>query len=269
MRIVVKVGSSSISGANTGQMLTIVDAIASARKAGHEIILVSSGAIASGIPVLQLQGRPTDLATQQAAAAVGQNILIGRWQAALDFHKVVAGQILLTTADLGNTKTRANAGRAMETMLGMGVIPIVNENDTVATDEIRFGDNDKLAALVAELMDADHLLLLSDVDALYDRPPSVEDAKPINFVAYGDALEDIELGAVATDVGLGGAVTKVAAARYAAEHGITAQITAAAYVQKALAGDRLGTIFESNPNGHPGNPTIDKTVTAQETVAKG
>jgi len=132
-RIVVKVGSSSISGANAAQIAPLVDALASAHARGTEVVLVSSGAIATGMPFLNLDKRPTDLATQQAAAAVGQNLLIYRYQESLRRFGIVAGQVLLTAGDLENPAHRSNAERAMERLLGLRILPIVNENDTVAT----------------------------------------------------------------------------------------------------------------------------------------
>ena len=176
-RIVVKVGSSSISGENAGQIAPLVDALAEAHGRGTQVILVSSGAIATGIPYLSLDARPTDLATQQAAAAVGQNVLIYRYQDSLDRYDIVAGQVLLTAGDMENPTHRSNAKRAMERLLDLRILPIVNENDTVATHEIRFGDNDRLAALVALLVEADLLVLLSDVDALYTKPPQEPGAR--------------------------------------------------------------------------------------------
>ena len=170
-RVVVKVGSSSISGENAEKIQPIVEALAAAHARGTEVVLVSSGAIATGMPYLLLDERPNDLATQQAAAAVGQNVLIYRYQDALRPFRIVAGQVLLTAGDLENSSHRSNARRAMERLLGLRILPIVNENDTVATHEIRFGDNDRLAALVAELIGADALVLLSDIEALYTRPP--------------------------------------------------------------------------------------------------
>jgi glutamate 5-kinase len=170
-RIVVKVGSSSISGENAGQIGPLVDALAAAHERGTEVVLVSSGAIATGMPYLKLDARPTDLATQQAAASVGQNLLVFRYQDSLDRYGIVAGQVLLTAGDLDDPTPRSNARRAMERLLGLRILPIVNENDTVATHEIRFGDNDRLAALVARLIGADALVLLSDIECLYTRPP--------------------------------------------------------------------------------------------------
>jgi len=244
-RIVVKVGSSSISGDSAWRIPVLVEALAAAHARGTEIVLVSSGAIATGIPFLQLDARPTDLATQQAAAAVGQNVLIYRYQEALRPHGVVAGQVLLTTGDLEHPTSRSNARRAMERLLGLRVLPIVNENDTVATQEIRFGDNDRLGALVAQLIGADALVLLSDVESLYTRPPSDPAAEPLDVVAAGADLSGLEFGAtVVNGVGTGGAATKVSAARLAAASGIGVLVTSADLVSEALSGAEIGTWFE-------------------------
>ncbi len=244
-RIVVKVGSSSVSGANVGQIGALVDALASTHGRGSEVILVSSGAIATGIPFLKLDARPTDLATQQAAAAVGQNVLIFRYQESLDRYGIVAGQILLTAGDMENQTHRSNAQRAMERLLGLRILPIVNENDTVATQEIRFGDNDHLAALVSVLVRADVLVLLSDIDALYTRPPGEPGAVKIDSVPFDDDLSAVEFGNIgATGVGTGGAGTKVAAAKLAAAAGIPVLLAATGSVADALAGAALGTWFD-------------------------
>ena len=247
-RIVVKVGSSSISGENADQIGPLVDALAAAHARGAEIVLVSSGAIATAIPFLSLDGRPTDLATQQAAAAVGQNVLMWRYQTSLDRYGVLAGQVLLTAGDLENSTPRSNAQRAMDRLLALRILPIVNENDTVATHEIRFGDNDRLAALVAELIGADLLVLLSDVDALYTKPPHLEGARRIEHVPYGDELAGVEIGSAGrAGVGTGGAETKVSAARIAAESGAAVLITATPLVAEALAGREVGTWFDAAP----------------------
>lgn len=244
-RVVVKVGSSSISGVNAGRIVALVDALAEAHGRGVQVILVSSGAIATGLPYLSLSGRPQDLATQQAAAAVGQNVLIYRYQDTLDRYGIVAGQVLLTAGDLENPTHRSNAQRAMERLLDLRILPIVNENDTVATHEIRFGDNDRLAALVATLVHADLLVLLSDVDALYTRPPEEPGAQPIAHVPANDALENVEIGdAGLAGVGTGGALTKVSAARQAAEAGTAVLLTSTALVAEALRGESVGTWFE-------------------------
>ena len=247
-RIVVKVGSSSVSGPNVGQIEPLVDALVATYQRGVEVVLVSSGAIASAISSLKLDGRPQDLATQQAAAAVGQNVLIYRYQDSLDRFNIVAGQVLLTAGDLENPTHRSNAQRAMERLLGLRILPIVNENDTVATHEIRFGDNDRLAALVSELVNADLLVLLSDVDSLYTRPPHEPGARPIAVVPFDDDLAGVELGDVGSaGVGTGGAGTKIAAAKLAAAAGTPVLLASTGNVAAALAGEVTGTWFEAAP----------------------
>ncbi|MGA7147446.1 MAG: glutamate 5-kinase [Microbacterium sp.] len=255
-RVVVKVGSSSISGENAAKIGPIVDAIAAVHARGAEIVLVSSGAIATGMPFLHLDERPSDLATQQAAAAVGQNLLIYRYQAALRPFEIVAGQVLLTAGDLENSTHRSNARRAMERLLGLRILPIVNENDTVATHEIRFGDNDRLAAMVAQLVGADALVLLSDIESLYTKPPGEPGAVPIPRVAYGEDLHGFEFGSVVVNsVGTGGAATKVSAARLAAASGIGVLVTSADLVAEALSGEPIGTWFQPNPDPAAPLPT--------------
>lgn len=244
-RVVVKVGSSSISGANEGKIEHLVDALAAAHARGVEVILVSSGAIATGLPLLHLSEKPEDLATQQALASVGQSRLISRYQTSLERYQILAGQVLLTSGDMEEEETRLNAKRAMDKLVSLRVLPIVNENDTVATAEIRFGDNDRLAALVAVLVEADALVLLSDVDALYDMPPTKAGAKRIEAVAFGESLEGVEIGGSSTAVGTGGAVTKVGAAQLATASGVSVLLTSTSNVAAALEGQPVGTWFES------------------------
>jgi glutamate 5-kinase len=247
-RVVVKVGSSSISGENASRIDAIVDALAAAHARGTEIVLVSSGAIATALPLLRLDGRPSDLATQQAAAAVGQNVLMLRYQTSLERYGLLAGQVLLTAGDLEHATPRSNARRAMERLLGLRILPIVNENDTVATHEIRFGDNDRLAALVAQLIGADALILLSDIESLYTRHPGEPGAQPIRSVPFGDDLSRYEFGTVVVNsVGTGGAATKVSAARLAAASGVGVLVTSADRVADALEGRDIGTWFAPDP----------------------
>lgn len=244
-RVVVKVGSSSITGENAAQLDLVTAALASLREHGSDVVLVSSGAIATGFPALGLSEKPTDLPTQQASASIGQTMLIARYQESLHEYGIAASQVLLTSGDFDDLTHRRNAQRAFDRLLEFGVIPIVNENDTVATHEIRFGDNDRLAALVAVLVRADVLILLSDVDALYTAPPERPGAARIPTVAHNDALDGIEFGpATATGVGTGGATTKVASARLAADAGVPVLMTATAMVGEALAGASIGTWFE-------------------------
>lgn len=244
-RVVVKVGSSSISGVNEGKIEQLVDALAAAHSRGVEVILVSSGAIATGLPLLNLTEKPDDLATQQALASVGQSRLISRYQTSLERYNIIAGQVLLTSGDMEEEETRLNAKRAMDKLVSLRVLPIVNENDTVATAEIRFGDNDRLAALVAVLVEAEALVLLSDVDALYDMPPTKPGAKRIERVAYGADLSNVEVGGSSSAVGTGGAVTKVGAAKLATAAGVSVLLTSTDNVSAALEGQAVGTWFES------------------------
>jgi glutamate 5-kinase len=244
-RVVVKVGSSSISGDREHQITGLVAALAAWHKRGSQVVLVSSGAIAVGAPFLNLTDRPQDLATQQAAAAVGQNLLMGRYQGLFEKYSIITGQVLLTVGDMENGTHRTNALRTMERLLGLGIIPIVNENDTVATQEIRFGDNDRLAALVSELVGADLLVLLSDVDALYTHPPTDDRAVRIDTVPFGDPLEGVELGeALVNSVGTGGAVTKVSAAKVATAAGIPTILSSTESLGNLVIGETTGTWFE-------------------------
>ncbi|WP_026555077.1 glutamate 5-kinase [Arthrobacter sp. 35W] len=246
-RIVVKVGSSSlttVSGGISDEALTaLADVLAARRNAGTEVIVVSSGAIAAGLAPLGLARRPKDLATQQAAASVGQGLLMARYNHAFGVHGVTVSQVLLTAEDLIRRTQHINAHRALERLLNLGVVPIVNENDTVATHEIRFGDNDRLAALVAHLVKADALVLLSDVDAVYDGPPK-DGAKRISHVAGPEDLEHIVIGGTGgAGVGTGGMATKIQAASIVADTGIPALVTSTANAAAALAGEDVGTWF--------------------------
>ena len=249
-RIVVKVGSSSLTSIKGGiseeSLTALADALAAKRNSGTEIILVSSGAIAAGLAPLGLAKRPRDLATQQAAASVGQGLLMARYTQAFGAHGVTVSQVLLTADDLMRRSQHTNAFRALDRLLNLGVVPVVNENDTVATHEIRFGDNDRLAALVAHLVRADALVLLSDVDSLYDGPPS-HGAKRIPLVEGPHDLDGVTIGKTGkAGVGTGGMTTKVEAATIAAGSGIHALVTSTANAAAALAGEDVGTWFTVN-----------------------
>lgn len=246
-RLVVKVGSSSLTGVDGGldhgRLVALVNGLARKHGEGTQIVLVSSGAIAAGIHPLGLSSRPRDLATQQAAASVGQGALLAAYSSAFAAHDVTVGQVLLTADDMTRRSHYANARRTLERLLDLRVLPIVNENDTVATTEIRFGDNDRLAALVAHLVDADGLVLLSDVDALYDGPPSRPGAQRIAVVAGPDDIAHVELGASGSKLGTGGMITKIEAARIATAAGVVTMVAAADRVVSALAGEDVGTVF--------------------------
>ena len=213
-RIVIKIGSSSLTGSGAGldaaAVDRLVDVVASVRKNGAEVLVVSSGAIAAGLAPLGLQTRPKDLSTQQAAASVGQGLLIHRYTESFARYGITASQVLLTTEDVVRRSHYANAQQTLTKLLSLGVVPIINENDTVGTQEIRFGDNDRLAALVTLLIQADLLILISDIDALYDAPPSQKGARPIHHIAD---VTDIDIsalgGAGSAGVGSGGMITKI------------------------------------------------------------
>jgi glutamate 5-kinase len=248
-RIVVKVGSSSLTASQGGlddsRVDALVDALGARLAGGVEIVLVSSGAIATGLPTLRITRRPRDLATQQAAASVGQGILLAHYTGAFARHGRTVGQVLLTAEDVTRRAHYRNAQRTLYRLLELGVVPIVNENDTVATDEIRFGDNDRLAALVAHLVQADLLVLLSDVDGLYDGPPSRAGSRLVPDVRDERDLENVSVGGTGSGVGLGGMVTKVEAARIATSAGIPVVLTSAARAADALSGVEVGTLFHA------------------------
>ena len=246
-RIVVKVGSSSLTrpdgGVDVERVAELVAVVADRVSQGSQVVLVSSGAIATGFPMLGLSRRPRDLATQQASASVGQGVLLAQYSLAFGERDLTVGQVLLTADDMTRRTHYRNAQRTLEKLLEMGVVPIVNENDTVATDEIRLGDNDRLAALVAHLVRADALVLLSDVEGLYDGPPGKGDTHLIPEVRDMAELSDVSIGGVGSGVGLGGMATKVEAARIATSAGIPVVLAHAGAARKALAGESTGTIF--------------------------
>lgn len=248
-RLVVKVGSSSLTTVDghldPDRVDQVSDAVADARERGDEVVLVSSGAIAAGLGPLGLDRRPTDLPTQQAAASVGQGALIARYAGHFAERGLTVGQVLLTVDDVTRRGHYRNAQATVTTLLSLGVVPIVNENDTVATGEIRFGDNDRLAALVAHLVDADRLVLLSDVDALYTGHPSDPASRAIPEVRSEADLVGIDVARVGSAVGTGGMVTKIEAARIATAAGIPVTLTHAqpAAMAAALAGGAVGTRF--------------------------
>jgi len=294
-RVVVKVGSSSLTTADGGidddRIGALADALAARAGRGTQVVLVSSGAIASGLAPLGLPRRPRDLATQQAAASVGQGLLVARYAAAFARHGVRTGQILLTADDLMRRAHYRNAQRTLGRLHELGVLPIVNENDTVATDEIRFGDNDRLAALVAHVVRAGALILLSDVDGLYDVDPRRRGARQITHVLSPADLDGVTLGragpgarpgtgsgvgtgtsvgtgsgaGTGSGVGTGGMVTKVDAATIATEAGIPTVLARADHAAAALAGEPVGTYFAADHK----RPAARQLWLAHATVGRG
>lgn len=248
-RVVIKVGSSSITGSNEASLDLIVDLAVRLKNQGKEVIVVSSGAIATAAPLIGLTVKSDDLATSQALASIGQAKLMSRYERSLSRHSLMPGQILLTVDNLNEPVTRENALRALERLLEIGVIPVINENDSVATNEIKFGDNDQLAAQVALLANADLLVLLSDIDALYTLPPNEPGAQPIAVVEPGDELSDIQISGTSTGYGTGGAVTKLAAAKLASQGGINVILTATSNVNIVDTVDCTHTWFK---------PAVDK-----------
>ena len=246
-RVVVKVGSSSITytsgGINHSALTELVGILAERRHAGKEVLLVSSGAISAGMAPLGMQTRPTALPEAQAAAAVGQGQIMSAYSLLFQGLGLTAGQVLLTSDDVTRRTTYLNGRSTLETLLDHGAVPIINENDTVATQEIRFGDNDRLAALVSHLIDADALILLSDVDSLYDGPPSREGTKRIPFVPNVEEMKDVEIGGTGSGVGTGGMRTKIDAARIATAAGVPTMLTSMPQAREAFAGDDIGTAF--------------------------
>ena len=246
-RLVVKVGSSSLTTPDGAldhvRLGALVDVLAARRSKGTQVVLVSSGAIAAGITPLGLLRRPRDLATQQAAASVGQGALVAAYSLAFGVHDLTVGQVLLTADDVTRRSHYANARRTLDRLLDLGVVPVVNENDTVGTHEIRFGDNDRLAALVAHLVHADALILLSDVDALYDGPPSKAGTSRVPLVRGAIDLNSVKIRGSGSGLGTGGMTTKIEAAAIATAAGITTMLTSAAQAAQAMDGQDVGTLF--------------------------
>ena len=249
-RIVVKLGTSSLVNAagelDPVKIDRIVDAIEHRIARGSEVIVVSSGAIAAGMGPLGLKVRPRDLATKQAAAAVGQIHLAQVWGASFARYGRTIGQVLLTQSDAGSRERARNAQRTIDRLRQMGAVPIVNENDTVATSEMRFGDNDRLSAIVATLVSADALVLLSDVDGLYDKNPADPGAKLLDEVRSGNDLTDVEAGGGGV-FGTGGMAAKVSAARLATRGGVPVLLTATEKIEEALGDASVGTVFHTRP----------------------
>lgn len=246
--VVVKVGSSSLTQPSghldVGKLSALAAALSAAVGQGARVVLVSSGAIAAGFGPLGFDSRPTDVATQQATAAVGQGLLMAQYEMAFGRFGVRVGQILITAEDTIRAVQYRNVQRTLGRLLELGVVPIVNENDSLASNEIRFGDNDRLSALVANIVRADALVLLTDVDALYTAPPSQPGSRRIGYVPdVIAALDDVTVGGSASGVGTGGMVTKLEAARVAAVSGIPTVLTCASNAGPALMGDSVGTAF--------------------------
>ncbi len=249
--VVVKVGSTALTTStgmfDAGRLAGLADAIEARMKAGSDVVIVSSGAIAAGIEPLGLTKRPADLATKQAAASVGQVALVNSWSAAFGRYQRSVGQVLLTAHDISMRAQHTNAQRTLDRLRALHAVAIVNENDTVATNEIRFGDNDRLSALVAHLVGADALVLLSDIDGLYDSDPRKGSARFVAEVAGPDDLDGVVAGR-SSHLGTGGMASKVPSALLAADAGVPVLLAAADDAATALADASVGTVFAARPH---------------------
>lgn len=256
-RIVVKIGSSSLTHETTGtinllKMERLVRVLTDLKNQGKDVVLVSSGAIAVGKETLKLEEKPKEKAVKQACAAVGQARLMMVYQKLFAEYNQVPAQILLTKYTMINDISRTNARNTFEELFAMGVIPVVNENDTVSTDEIEFGDNDTLSALVTALIEADLLILLSDIDGLYtDDPKKNADAE---FIHYVDEITDelCEMGKDSSSlVGTGGMATKISAAKISTDSGadmVIANGEDVYVVSDIINGEEVGTFFKAHKN---------------------
>ncbi|MFB2768501.1 glutamate 5-kinase [Pelatocladus sp. BLCC-F211] len=253
--IVVKIGTSSLTQPETGQLAistiaTLAETLSDLRRQGNRVILVSSGAVGVGCARLGLTERPKAIALKQAVAAVGQGRLMRIYDDLFTTLQQPIAQVLLTRSDLVQRSRYLNVYNTFKELLELGVIPVVNENDTVAVEELKFGDNDTLSALVASLVHADWLFLLTDVDRLYSADPrSVPDAQPIALVSSIKELEELQVqtGNQGSQWGTGGMVTKISAARIATAAGVRTVITEGKRcqnIEKILQGEPIGTHFE-------------------------
>ncbi|MGI0483077.1 glutamate 5-kinase [Geminocystis sp. CENA526] len=255
--IVIKIGTSSLTRPESGNLAlstiaSLVETLTSLRQQGYQVILVSSGAVGVGCARLNMIDRPKNINLKQAIAAVGQGRLIRVYDDLFNHLKQPIAQILLTRRDLMDRSCYVNASNTFSALLDLGVIPIVNENDTVATEELKFGDNDTLSALVASLVNADWLFLLTDVDKLYSADPRiVPSATPIDLVNSEEFKQlQIDVTNSGSGWGTGGMVTKLRAARIASSAGVTTVITNGKNpdnISKILAGDSIGTKFTAQP----------------------
>jgi glutamate 5-kinase len=250
-RLVIKIGSNILApaetGLNTRRIRAITKDISAIAEMGHQVVMVSSGAVAAGLKKLGLKGKPHDIKLQQAAAAIGQSSLMWAYEQSFSDFKKKTAQVLLTRDDIANRLRYINAKNTLFTLLSYGVIPLINENDPIAIDEIKFGDNDMLAALTAGLIEADMLVILSDVDGLYSKDPAHKNAELIKRVDR--ITPDIEklAGGKGSAVGTGGMYSKLLAAGQAADHGIEVVIMngkKSGLLPGLLKGKRCGTYFE-------------------------
>ena len=260
LRRVIKVGTSLLRGSPERPTAAVIADLAASfgrqQRRGDRLALVTSGAVGLGCEALRFSRRPTEVVALQAAAAVGQGRLMGLYQEAFAVRGLAVAQVLLTRSDLASRRRYQNACRTLEQLLAWGVLPVVNENDTLATDELRFGDNDTLSALVAVAIGADELVLLTDVDSLYSGDPrSDAEARPIEEVASLAELDNLQsVASGGGQWGTGGMTTKLTAARIATSSGIRVRLADGrdpAVLDALLAGERVGTLFQPSPTPLP------------------
>lgn len=255
MRVVAKIGTSSITDTNGSLSVAMIESlcrqVADLRAAGHEVLVVTSGAVAGGVAALGFAARPSDTATLQALAAAGQSRLMGHYNTGLERHGLVGAQVLLVPNDFIDRAQYLHARQTMLRLLELGCVPVINENDAIASDEIRFGDNDRIAALVAHSVGADLLVLLTDTAGLYTADPqSNPNATLVEHVAVDDELMTVRAGSTVSGVGSGGMASKLAAARIASWSGVRTVIAAAKrerVLHDAVEGVRgIGTTFAAH-----------------------
>lgn len=247
-RLVVKIGSSSLTGddgrLDESQVRMIASEVAAVRRSsGTSCVIVTSGAIAAGLEPLGLRKRPSDIPSLQAAASVGQGALIHAYQRAFSRSKIPVGQVLLTAGDFVHRESFVNAHHAIERLLGLGAVPVVNENDATGVAEIRFGDNDRIAALVSMMIRADLLVVLSDIDGIYTASPGSRGARLLGEATLDD-LSQVEAGKVGSKIGSGGMASKIEALKIAATAGIPGVVASAReprILRRIAAGEPIGT----------------------------
>lgn len=254
MRVVAKIGTASVTD-DRGQISTaaiakLVDEVAELRSAGHEVIVVSSGAVAAGVAALGMSSRPADMRTLQAVSAVGQARLVESYDAELARHGLVGAQLLVDPYDFVERSQYLHLRATLDRLLELGVVPIVNENDAIANDELRYGDNDRLAALLAHSVRADVLVLLTDMDGVYTADPRVDPtAQLVPLVGADDPMLSVTAGSGGSGRGSGGMASKLTAARIASWSGIRcviARATSPGVLVGAASEELVGTTFSAH-----------------------
>lgn len=253
-RVVVKIGSSSIMrdgrSISTAFMDSVAEQVKLLKEKGIEVIIVTSGAIPLGLKAMGVKPKPNEIPIKQAAASVGQVVLMQKWAESFEKYGLIIGQILLTMDTYSDRESTLNLSNTMDSLISNGVVPIFNENDAIRTNEIKFGDNDTLSAIIASRVDADLLVILSDIDGLYDgNPRTNSDAKFIPLVREVDASIEAMAGDAGSSVGTGGMKTKIQAAKICRDAGcmmIIARSSDYGVVYRTTVGDEVGTLFLSD-----------------------